>query len=63
MDCHTTSVGAALEDLGALSHLDIVLLSGEEDIEKPSREIFFRACNRIDVKMEEALHVGDELRG
>lgn len=52
---------AVIEDLGLLPYIDAVLLSEEEGIEKPSREIFLRACSRVGVSMHEALHVGDEL--
>lgn len=51
----------ALEDLEALPQLDPVLISGNEGIEKPAAEIFFKACERAGVLPEQALHVGDEL--
>jgi len=50
-----------LTDLGAAEALDVLLLSEEEGVEKPTREMFLRACVRADVRPEEALHVGDEL--
>lgn len=53
--------GAALDDLGAIAHLDTILLSSKEGIEKPALEIFLRACSRLDVQPSEAVHVGDEL--
>ncbi|KAI0718495.1 HAD hydrolase subfamily IA REG-2-like protein [Fomitopsis betulina] len=52
---------AALDDLGAIAHLDTILLSSKEGIEKPALEIFLRACSRLDVQPSEAVHVGDEL--
>ncbi|EPS96291.1 HAD IA REG-2-like protein [Fomitopsis schrenkii] len=52
---------AALDDLGATAHLDTILLSSEEGIEKPAREMFLRACSRLGVHPSEAVHVGDEL--
>ena len=52
---------SALEDLGALQHLDPVLVSEKEGIEKPSRDIFIRACERAGVEPRNAIHVGDEL--
>ncbi|OCH88267.1 HAD hydrolase subfamily IA REG-2-like protein [Obba rivulosa] len=52
---------AVLEDLEVLSLLDPVLLSEEEGVEKPSRELYLRACTRAGVKPEETLHVGDEM--
>ncbi|KAI5123938.1 hypothetical protein M0805_006353 [Coniferiporia weirii] len=50
-----------LDDLGALSHLDHVLVSESEGIEKPQPEIFLRACTLAGVLPEQAIHVGDEL--
>lgn len=55
------SAGAVIEDLDILPYLDTVLLSENEGVEKPSREIFQRACERLGVKPEETVHVGDEL--
>ena len=52
-----------IEDLGILSYLDPVLLSEEQGVEKPSLEMFERACARAGgIEMKEVLHVGDELR-
>ena len=50
-----------IEDLDVLPYLDTVLLSEDEGVEKPSREIFQRACQRLGIKPEETVHVGDEL--
>ncbi|KAH9929308.1 HAD hydrolase subfamily IA REG-2-like protein [Amylocystis lapponica] len=58
-----TRMREVLADLEVLPHLDVVLLSEEERIEKPSRDIFMRACARVGVKPEEAVHVGDEIKG
>ncbi|KAH9929613.1 HAD hydrolase subfamily IA REG-2-like protein [Epithele typhae] len=52
---------SAMDDLQLLSQVDAVLLSEEEGVEKPSRDIFYRACERVGVQPEETLHVGDEL--
>jgi histidinol phosphatase-like enzyme len=52
---------AALEDLDTLNHLDPVLISEAETVEKPEKEIFARACDRAGMKLYEAVHVGDEL--
>lgn len=49
-------------DLGISSYLDPVLLSEEHGVEKPSVEIFQRACSMADVQLGEVLHVGDELK-
>ncbi|CCL99859.1 uncharacterized protein FIBRA_01884 [Fibroporia radiculosa] len=57
-----TRMRAVLDDLDATRHLNIVLLSEEEGIEKPAPEIFLRACTRIGLRPAEALHVGDELK-
>ena len=50
-----------IEDLDLIPQLDAVLLSEEEGVEKPSCEIFKRACERLGVKAHETVHVGDEL--
>ncbi|CDO69290.1 hypothetical protein BN946_scf184976.g9 [Trametes cinnabarina] len=52
---------AVIEDLDLIPHLDTVLLSEEEGVEKPSCEIFRRACERMGVQPHETVHVGDEL--
>ncbi|TDL26264.1 HAD hydrolase subfamily IA REG-2-like protein [Rickenella mellea] len=49
-----------LADLEILSHLDPILISEKEGIEKPNAEIFHRACRTAGVKVEDAVHVGDE---
>jgi len=56
-----TRMRAVLADLEILPLLDPVLLSEEEGVEKPSRDIYLRACARAGVKPEETLHIGDEL--
>lgn len=53
--------GSVLADLGISSYLDPVLLSEEEGVEKPSLQIFLRACQRAGIERDEVLHVGDEL--
>ena len=59
-----------LEDLDFPSSLDTIVLSEEEGIEKPAREIFFRAIKLVNEKVlrgqkpldpVECLHIGDEL--
>ncbi|KAH9847634.1 HAD hydrolase subfamily IA REG-2-like protein [Lenzites betulinus] len=52
---------AVIEDLDLIPRLDTVLLSEEEGVEKPSPEMFDRACTRLGAKPEEVMHVGDEL--
>jgi beta-phosphoglucomutase-like phosphatase (HAD superfamily) len=56
------SAGSVIADLGIASYLDPVILSEEEGIEKPSLQIFLRACQRAGVERDEVLHVGDELK-
>lgn len=52
-----------LRDLDIASYLHPIILSEEAGIEKPSSEIFLRACAGIEpVKPEECVHVGDELQ-
>ena len=57
-----TFVGSVVADLGILPYLDPILLSEEEEVEKPSLQMFFRACQRVGVERNEVLHVGDELK-
>ena len=50
----------ALLDANSLSaRFDAILVSGIEGTGKPGGEIFLRACRRLGVEPEEALHVGD----
>lgn len=53
--------GAVIEDLELIPHLDVVLLSEEEGVEKPSPEIFRRAYERVGAAPDQTVHVGDEL--
>ena len=50
-----------MEDLGIIQLTDAALLSEEEGVEKPSCEIFQRACQRVGVASGETVHIGDEL--
>ena len=53
---------AVLRDLEIASYFHPVILSEEMGIEKPSSEIFLRACAAAKfVKPGECVHVGDEL--
>jgi len=48
-----------LEGLGVSARVDFVLASAIERVEKPSPEIFLRACARAGVRPADALHAGD----
>jgi hypothetical protein len=57
---------AVLRDLDVASYFNPTLLSEDTGFEKPSPEIFLRACRESDdsrtpSKPEECVHVGDEL--
>ncbi|EJG0973079.1 HAD-IA family hydrolase [Vibrio parahaemolyticus] len=41
--------------------VDHIIVGGEESEEKPAASIFQKALNLVDVKPEEALHIGDSL--
>ncbi|MDW2057663.1 HAD family hydrolase [Vibrio sp. 506] len=41
--------------------VDHVIVGGEEPEEKPAASIFQKALNLVDIKPEEALHIGDSL--
>lgn len=51
-----------LERLGIMSLMSVVVVSGVEGIEKPDPKIFRLALERIDVKPERAVYVGDNPR-
>lgn len=57
-----TRMRSVIEDLGISSFLEPVLLSEEQGVEKPSLQIFLRACELAGVQRDEVLHVGDELK-
>ncbi len=48
-----------LTDLHLLELFDEIVVSAEEGIEKPNPAIFHRACDRLGVRPEDAVHVGD----
>ncbi len=50
-----------LEDLGVVNMLSPLVLSAEEGMEKPSKEIWDRAMTYAGVSRSEAMHVGDEV--
>ncbi|KAF5354667.1 hypothetical protein D9756_005372 [Leucocoprinus leucothites] len=59
-------IRSVIQDLGFPSYLSPIILSEEEGIEKPSREIFERALTlaanaEVPLKPAACLHVGDEL--
>ncbi len=49
----------ALERLGLMPHLDAVLMSYEQGVCKPAASVFRAACDRLGVRPERALMVGD----
>jgi putative hydrolase of the HAD superfamily len=51
-----------LEQLEISSRVDAVLVSSVEGVEKPSREIFHRALERLGTQAKETLHIGDSPR-
>ncbi|MCX4247776.1 HAD-IA family hydrolase [Paraliomyxa miuraensis] len=51
---------ATLEALGVSSWIDAAIISAEVGVEKPHPEIFHRACERLGVRADRALHVGDD---
>lgn len=63
-------IRAVLQDLSFPKEVQPILLSEEEGVEKPSREIFIRALERVNamgsekaaILPEHCLHVGDELK-
>ena len=51
-----------LSDLGLAPRFEAILVSAIEEVGKPDREIFHRACARLGVSPGQALHVGDSPR-
>ncbi len=49
-----------LRALGVLDWVDAAIISAEVGVEKPDPAIFHRACERLAVAPERALHVGDD---
>jgi putative hydrolase of the HAD superfamily len=49
----------ALDRLGLTPHLDVVLMSYEQGVCKPDASVFLAACERLGVRPERALMVGD----
>jgi putative hydrolase of the HAD superfamily len=47
------------EESGMAALVDVVLISGEEKVEKPAPEIFRRAADRLGVDVSECVFVGD----
>lgn len=56
-DC---SLGERLSELGLEHYFDFVLSSAEARVAKPDRHIFELALERLGVRPERALHVGDQ---
>lgn len=50
-----------LQALGVLGWVDAAIVSAEVGVEKPHPGIFQRACERLAVEPDHALHVGDDV--
>ena len=50
---------AKLRSLGLAERVDTILVSGEEGVSKPSSEIFHRAAQRLGVRPDQCVFVGD----
>jgi len=53
------SVRRILDRVGILDYFARIVSSGTEGVEKPNAEIFLRAVRRLDVRPDEAVHVGN----
>lgn len=49
-----------LEQLGITAWVDALVISSEEQLEKPDPRIFLRACARLGVESHAAVHVGND---
>lgn len=54
-------VASLLAEAGLADHLEVILDSHLEGVEKPHSELFHRACTRLGVTPAQALYVGDIL--
>jgi putative hydrolase of the HAD superfamily len=50
---------AKIATVGIADLFDAVVISGEFGVAKPDARIFLHACEQLDVRPDEALHVGD----
>jgi putative hydrolase of the HAD superfamily len=57
-----TWLSTLLERLGVLPLMEVVVVSGDEGIEKPDPEIFRRALDRLGLEADRAVYVGDNPR-
>lgn len=49
-----------LEQLGVTAWVDALVISAEEQLEKPDARMFLRACARLGVEPHAAVHVGND---
>ena len=59
---HSPTALRVLAETGLDAHLDAIVVSDEVGIRKPRPEIFEATLSALDVKPEETIHVGDNLR-
>ncbi|MFN2425098.1 MAG: HAD family hydrolase [Candidatus Binatia bacterium] len=50
-----------LAEAGIASYFDVIVISEEEGLRKPSRELFERTCTRLAVPASDCLYIGDTL--
>lgn len=50
-----------IKDMGLTRYFDAVVIAGELGVAKPDPEIFHAACQQLQVKPAEAVHIGDRL--
>jgi putative hydrolase of the HAD superfamily len=58
---NTPDINRLIDGHGLRKYFDIIVISAEEKIRKPDARIFQRALNKIGVKPENAIMVGDTL--
>lgn len=56
---NSTVQNAKLDSAGIRKYFDVIIVSGDFGIDKPSREIFDEAARRINVKNENIVYIGD----
>ena len=61
-DAHTDSQLSKVRHLGLTKRTQSLTISGEIGVRKPKFEIFKVACDRANVLLKEAMHVGDSIQ-
>lgn len=50
-----------INELGCKKYFDSIIVSGDLEVEKPDREIYYMACEELEVNPSECIMVGDKI--